>query len=151
LRWDRLPAGEKDGFSMKHLEITERDQQLVQTAIDVVSRNFRDERHTVGAALLCPSGKIYAAVNVEACGYGPCAEPIAVGMAISQGEREFTTIVAVGGWDTRHPLLPPCGNCRQLLWDYAPGMSVLLHKEGKLIKVGIADLLPLAYRNFYDD
>jgi cytidine deaminase len=136
---------------MQYHALTSRDQELVQAAIDVISNNFRDERHTVGAAVLCPSGEIYAGVNIESCGYGPCAEPIAIGMAISHGERQFTTIVAVGGWDTRHPLLPPCGNCRQLLWDYAPEAMVLLQKNDKLIKVSISDLLPSAYRNFYDD
>lgn len=136
---------------MNYLEITSPDHQLVQAAIDVIRRNFRDERHTVGAAVLCSSGKTYAGVNVESCGYGPCAEPIAIGMAISQGEREFTTIVAIGGWDTRYPLLSPCGNCRQLLWDYSPQVMVLLQKDDKLIKVRIGDLLPLAYRNFYDE
>ncbi len=136
---------------MKYLEVGPQDRQLIQAAIDVIGKNFRDERHTVGAAVLCSSGKIYTGVNVEACGYGPCAEPIAIGAAISQGEKEFTTMVAVGGWNTRYPLLPPCGNCRQLLWDYAPEAAVLLEAEGKVIKVGIRDLLPLAYRNFYDD
>ena len=136
---------------MKHFEITAQDHALVQAAIDVIRDNLRDERHTVGAAVRCASGNVYTGVNVESCGYGPCAEPIAIGAAISHGERQFMTIVAVGGWDTRYPLLSPCGNCRQLLWDYAPEAKVLLLKEGKMIKVGIGDLLPLAYRNFYDD
>jgi len=136
---------------MKYFEITPLDHQLVRTAVEVISRNYREERHTVGAAVLCASGRIYAGVNVESCGYGPCAEPIAIGAAVGQGEKEFTTIVAVGGWDDRYPLLPPCGNCRQLLWDYAPAATVLLLKGDRLIKVGIGDLLPLAYRNFYDD
>ncbi len=136
---------------MKYLEITAQDHLLIQAAIEVIAKNFRDERHTVGAAVLCSSGKIYTGVNVDSCGYGPCAEPIAIGTAISHGEREFITIVAVGGWNSSYPLLPPCGNCRQLLWDYAPKAMVLLDKDGKLIKVGIGDLIPLAYRNFYDD
>jgi cytidine deaminase len=84
-------------------------------------------------------------------GQAVSAEPIAIGTAISQGEREFLAMVAVGGWDTRYPLLLPCGNCRQLLWDYAPGAMVLLQKEGRMIKVGIGDLLPMAYRTFYDE
>jgi cytidine deaminase len=149
--WLVVACEKESESSMKYFEIISQDRLLVQAAIDIVSGNFRDERHTVGAAVLCSSGKIYAGVNVESCGYGPCAEPIAIGMAISQGEREFTTIVAVGGWDSRHPLLPPCGNCRQLLWDYAPEAMVILQKEGKMIKVGIGDLLPFAYRNFYDE
>lgn len=135
---------------MKYLEITAQDRLLVEAAMEVIARNYREERHTVGAAVLCSSGKTYAGVNVESCGYGPCAEPIAIGTAISQGEREFLTIVAVGGWNADYPLLPPCGNCRQLLWDYAPNARVLLDKDGDLIKVSIGDLMPLAYRNFYD-
>jgi cytidine deaminase len=135
---------------MKYLEITEQDHQLVQAAIEVVTRNYREERHTVGAAVLCASGKIYSGVNVDSCGYGPCAEPVAIGAAISRGEREFLTVVAVGGGNRNYPVMPPCGNCRQLLWDYAPESAVLLDKDGALIKVGIGDLLPMAYRNFYD-
>src|SRR5688572_12351741 len=139
-----------DESPMKYLEITAQDRLLVQAAIEVITKNYREERHVVGAAVLCASGKSYAGVNVESCGYGPCAEPIAIGTAISQGEREFLTIVAVGGWSVTYPLLPPCGNCRQLLWDYAPKAAVLLDKDGALIKVSIADLMPLAFRNFYD-
>ena len=44
---------------MKYLELTPQDHELIQAAIDVISKNFRDERHTVGAAVLCSSGKIY--------------------------------------------------------------------------------------------
>lgn len=136
---------------MKYLEITPQDHELVQAAIDVIGRSFRDERHTVGAAVRGLSGTIYTGVNVESCGYGPCAEPVAIGAAISQGETGFTTIVAVGGWSSTYPLLPPCGNCRQLLWDYEREAMVILGKDGVLIKVKISDLLPLAYQNFYDD
>jgi cytidine deaminase len=136
---------------MKYLEITSQDRLLVQAASEVIAKNYREERHTVGAAVLCSSGKIYAGVNVESCGYGPCAEPIAIGTALSQGERECVTIAAVGGWNANYPLLPPCGNCRQLRWDYAPPATVLLDKAGTLIQVGISDLMPLAYRNFYDN
>jgi len=136
---------------MKYMEITDQDRLLVQAAVEVVAKNYREERHTVGAAVICSSGKIYTGVNVESCGYGPCAEPIAIGMAISHGERNFLTVVAVGGWNTSYPVLPPCGNCRQLLWDYSPEAAVLLEKEGALIKVGIRDLLPMAYKNFFDN
>ena len=136
---------------MRYLDITEIDRLLVQAAIEVVTKNYREERHTVGAAVLCASGKIYSGVNVESCGYGPCAEPIAIGAAVSRGERDFVTMVAVGGGNPAFPVIPPCGNCRQLLWDYAPNAAVLLDKDGALIKVGIADLLPMAYRNFYDN
>ncbi|MBN2085214.1 MAG: cytidine deaminase [Anaerolineales bacterium] len=136
---------------MKYLEITEKDRLLVQAAIEVVAKHYREERHTVGAAVLCASGKIFTGVNVESVGYGPCAEPIAIGAAVSHGEIELTVVVAVQGGTAGFPVIPPCGNCRQLVWDYAPEAAVLLDKDGDLIKVGIADLLPMAYRNFYDN
>ena len=136
---------------MNFLEITPQDHQLVQAAIDVIRIGYREERHSVGAAVLCSSGKIYTGVNVESVGFGPSAEPIAIGAAFSQADRELVTMVAVGGWNQRYPLLPPCGNCRQLLWDYAPDAAVILEKDGKMIKVKIGDLLPLAYRFFYEE
>jgi len=97
-------------------EINSEDQKLIDAATDVIKRNYREPRHTVGSAILCESGKIFTGVNVDSCGYGPCAEPITIGVAISNGERAFKKIVAVGG-DGK--VMSPCGNCRQLLLDYA--------------------------------
>ena len=51
----------------------------------------------MGAAVRCASGRVYTDVNLEACGYGPCAEPFAIGIAISCGEREIPSIVSVVG------------------------------------------------------
>lgn len=135
---------------MKYVEIEAKDQRLIEAAVDVIRRNYRDERHTVGAAVLCASGRVYVGVNIDTCGYGPCAEPVAIGSAISSGEREFLSIVAVGGWDKDYPVLPPCGNCRQLLLDYAPESMVILQHDGRLVKVKARDLLPAAYINFSD-
>jgi cytidine deaminase len=97
------------------------------------------------------SGRIYTGVNVESCGYGPCAEPVAIGAAISNGERELLSIVAVAAWDEGHRLLSPCGNCRQLLVDYAPQAVVILERRGASVKTAAADLLPAAYSYFDDD
>src|SRR3990172_5905140 len=86
------------------------DEGLIEAARDVLRRNYHPSRHTVGAAVLCGSGRIYAGVDVEATGYGPCAEPIAIGAAISNGEREILAIVAVGKHGDVYPVLSPCGN-----------------------------------------
>jgi len=80
---------------MKYLDTDSKDQKLIDAAIDVIRKNYSDPSHTVGAAVLCSSSKIYTGVNIECCGYGPCAEPVAIGAAISNGEREIVTIVAV--------------------------------------------------------
>ena len=67
-----------------------------------------------------------------------------MGMAISAGERDFETIVAV---HDKHLncVIPPCGNCRQMLFEYCPDIKVILNDyENNLVKVGIKDLIPFA-------
>ncbi len=133
---------------MEHLEVDAIDRELIAAAADVIRRNFREDRHTVGAAVRCSSGKTYVGVNVDSCGYGPCAEPIAVGAAISAGEKDILAIVAVEGRSGQFRVLSPCGNCRQLLLDYAPRAAVILQHEGSVVKVNVRDLLPAPYRSF---
>ena len=130
-------------------DIDQKDKELIDAAIDVIKRNYREPRHTIGAAVLTNSGKVYTGVNIESCGYGPCAEPIAVGTAITSGEKTFKTIVAVGGSQGKN-LMSPCGNCRQLILDYAPDAEVILNHEGRTVKAKIKDLIPDSYSNFVD-
>ena|SRR3990172_2855131 len=126
------------------------DRELVEAARDALRRNYTPGRHTVAAAVLCSSGKTYTGINVEATGYGPCAEPIAVGAALTQGERTLRAIVAVSKDGDALPVLSPCGNCRQLVLDYAPDAWVLLDLDGKVQKARARDLLPGAYRSDFD-
>lgn len=133
---------------MKYFEIDQKDRELIRAASEVLEKNYRDSRHTVGAAVLCASGKTYAGVNVDSCGYGPCAEPIAIGRAISDGERDLKRIVAVGGATSPHCVMSPCGNCRQLIFDYAPDCWVILTHKGTVRKVRARELIPDAYSNF---
>ncbi len=121
------------------------DQELIAAATDVLRRNYHPVRHTVGAAVLCSSGRIYTGINVEACGYGPCAEPIAIGAALSNGERDIRAIVAVCKQGDAYPVLSPCGNCRQLLVDYAPDAMVIVSHEGAVVKARARHLLPAPY------
>ncbi len=108
---------------MKYVDIDANDQSLIDEAVSVIRRNYSDPRHTVGAAVLCSSGQVYTGVNIESCGYGPCAEPIAIGSAISQGEREIVCIVAVGVSGDSYPVIPhvaiadnSCMTMHQIAW-----------------------------------
>jgi cytidine deaminase len=134
---------------MNRQEIEAKDQKVIDAAIEVLRKNYHHKRHEVGAAVLCPSGKIYAGVNVKACGYSPCAEPIALGTAISNGEREFVTMVAVGKVDDQFIALPPCGNCRQLLLDYSADAFVIFQDNGKIVKAKVDELLPGAFKSAF--
>jgi len=129
------------------LRLDSEDQALIEAARDALRRNYHPTRHTVGAAVLCPSGRVYIGINIEACGYGPCAEPIAIGAAFTNGEREISEIVAVCKKDDGYPVLSPCGNCRQLLVDYAPDAMVIFDGGGKAVKTRARNLLPGAYRS----
>ena len=129
--------------------LTEKDHELIQAAREIISKNYdgKDFLHTVGAALRAKSGKIYVGVNVYSL-HGTCAEQVALGAAITNGEREFVSVVAVRG-PHGEEVLPPCGNCCQILKDYAPECAVILSDEGDGLKVKSHELLPFAYKVIY--
>ena len=131
---------------MEIYPITEKDMQLIEIALQVLKSNFDDGiyKHTVGCALLCKNGNIYKGVNCDGI-HGSCAEYITIGIAISNGEREFDTIVAVHDKQDKY-VISPCGNCRQMLFEYCPDIKVILNDgNGNLIKVKARDLLPFAW------
>jgi cytidine deaminase len=88
-------------------------------------------RFRVGAALATAGGRIYAGCNVENASYGLtiCAERVALVKALSEGEREFTALAVVA--DTESPT-PPCGACRQLLWEYCGDIPVTLANRARV-------------------
>jgi cytidine deaminase len=99
----------------------------------------------VGAALQTAGGRIVTGCNVENATYGltMCAERVGVFKAISDGERHFTRIAIVA--DTPAPT-PPCGACRQILWEFGGDLEVVL---ANLIEVKaeyrMRDLLPMPF------
>ena len=133
---------------MRFYSITEKDKELIALALEALQKNFDDGvyNHTVGAAIRCKNGNVYTGVNCDGI-HGSCAEYISIGSAITAGEREFETIVAVHD-KAQNSLVPPCGNCRQMLLEYCPDVKVILNDEnGNIAKVMIKDLLPLAYKH----
>jgi cytidine deaminase len=130
--------------------IAPEDQALIAAATRVLEKNYHPVRHSVGAAVLGASGKIYAAINIKASWYGPCAEPIAIGMALSEGERQIKAIVAVRKRDGQYFVISPCGNCRQLILGYAPDADVIYSDNGLIKKTNPRALLPGAYESNLD-
>jgi cytidine deaminase len=82
-------------------------------------------RFKVGAALLSTNGRIFTGCNVENASYGltVCAERVALLKALSEGERSFSLIAVCA--EPEAPT-PPCGPCRQLLWEYCGDLPVVL-------------------------
>jgi cytidine deaminase len=99
----------------------------------------------VGAALRTNSGRIFTGCNVENSTYGLtlCAERVAVFKALSEGERSFDAVAVVA--DTQR-LTPPCGACRQILWEFCRDAQVILaNLGGQIIVRRMSDLLPDAF------
>jgi len=82
-------------------------------------------RFKVGAALETADGSIVTGCNIENATYGLtiCAERVAMFKALSEGHRRFTRIAVVA--DTDEPT-PPCGACRQVLWEFGGDLEVIL-------------------------
>jgi len=90
-------------------------------------------------------GKVYTGCNVESASYGltVCAERVAIWKALSEGERHFTDLAVVADTET---LTPPCGTCRQIIWEFARGVTIVFaNLEGKSETFEIANLLPHAF------
>jgi cytidine deaminase len=99
--------------------------------------NFR-----VGAALRATSGRIFGGCNVENATYGltVCAERVAIFKAISEGERGFDAIAVVTDTES---LTPPCGACRQLIWEFCGDIPVVLaNLKGNIEIIPMKDLFP---------
>ncbi len=95
----------------------------------------------VGAALLCEDGAIVTGCNIESPAYlGICAERVPLFKALSEGRRAFKAIAIAGGSNGG---CPPCGACRQILWEFAPKLEVLLDdSRGGIIERRIEDYFP---------
>jgi cytidine deaminase len=100
---------------------------------------------TVGAALEDSEGRIHTGCNVENATYGltVCAERVAVFKAISEGARRFRRIAIAADTET---LTPPCGACRQILWEFCGDIPVILtNPRGKEETLALKDLFPRAF------
>lgn len=120
--------------------------ELIEAAREARERAYAPFSHfAVGAALRTRAGRIFAGCNVENASYGltVCAERVAVFKAVSEGEREFESIAVVTDADK---LTPPCGACRQILWEFCGDATVVLaNLKGQVEVYRMKDLLPLPF------
>lgn len=99
----------------------------------------------VGSALRTGDGAIYAGCNVEnaTLGLTVCAERVALWKALSDGERTFTEIAVVTA--AERPT-PPCGACRQLLWEFCGDIPVyMVSTQGRSATLKLSELVPYAF------
>jgi cytidine deaminase len=126
---------------MKHTE-----KELIDAAADVRERAFAPySNFKVGAAVETENGDINTGCNVESASYGltVCAERVAIWKGISRGVTKFGRIAVVV--DTEE-LTPPCGVCRQIIWEFCGDVPVILaNLHGKTETIQMGELLPRAF------
>jgi cytidine deaminase len=117
-------------------------------ALILAAKQARENAHApfsdfrVGAAVRANSGRTYTGCNIENASYGltVCAERVAIFKALSEGERGFDAIAVVTETDI---LTPPCGACRQIIWEFCGDVPVILaNLKGKIERESSAKLLP---------
>jgi cytidine deaminase len=99
----------------------------------------------VGAAVETVDGEIIKGCNIETATYGLtlCAERIAIFKAVSDGKTKFSSIAVVADTDK---LTPPCGSCRQIIWELCGDIPVIMSNlQGKTETIQMRDLLPRAF------
>ena len=135
------------------LPLSPADEALVQAARDVLLRHYKPFWHTVGAALRSRDGRVWTGVHLGAVvgRLSICAEVIAVGRAVMDGDGTIECAVAVrhpkpGEPDQTIAVVPPCGACRETLTDYDPAAMVIVPTAAGLRRVPVRMLLPYPYQ-----
>lgn len=124
----------------------ERYQALARAARTAKLQAYAPYSHfRVGAALLAQDGSIHTGCNIENSSYGLtiCAERTAIFKAVSEGKRDFVALAIA----TDEPgYTPPCGACRQVLFDLAGDIRIIMTNSKTQLKVvRLKSLLPLAF------
>ena len=119
------------------------DRELVEKAFTMLEKSYSPySRFPVGAALEGEDGIVYTGCNVENAAYGSCicAERTALVKAVSEGCRSFRRLAVVGNGDD---YCWPCGACRQMLYEFAPDLEILVGRgDRQFVKATLGELMP---------
>ncbi len=122
------------------------DREILNMAKEASEKAYAPySRFAVGAALECANGKVFTGCNIENAALGStiCAERVAIGKAVSEGERNYVRI-AIYGEGKEYCM--PCGTCRQVLAEFAKDMEVLCARAtGGYVSYRLKELLPHAF------
>lgn len=127
--------------------ISEQDKRLITEAKAFLLSSYKFGQHHV-ACLLQGSKTVYKSLHLDSHGFDICAEPIALSNALYNEDRSLKTIVAVGMISSGEAeVIPPCGNCRQILTEYCPEIQVIIfdNHTDSYLKQSAQSLLPLPY------
>ena len=120
------------------------DKELVAKAFEMLERSYVPYSHfPVGAALLCKDGSLFTGCNVENAAYGStiCAERTALLKAVSERHKDDWQTIAIAGRGADYCW--PCGSCRQMLYEFAPDLKVLVARgDGTFVTTTLSELMP---------
>lgn len=120
------------------------DRELVSRAFAMHEFSYVPySKYPVGAAILCRDGTVFTGCNVENAAYGStiCAERTALLKAVSEGHRDDWVAIAIAGKGADYCW--PCGACRQMLYEFAPGLRVLVARgDGDFVETTLDALMP---------
>ena len=123
------------------------DCVLVELAFSMLERSYSPySGFSVGAALLCADGAVFTGCNVENAAYGStiCAERTALVKAVSEGRRDGFAALAIAGRSEDYCW--PCGACRQMLHEFAPGLRLLVARgDGDFVSTTLDALFPCGF------
>mgnify|MGYP005859877965 CR=1 FL=1 len=134
---------------MKYEDLASEAKKAMENAYSPYSH------FSVGAALLCRSGKVYTGCNIENSAFSPtnCAERTAFFKAVSEGERKFRAICIIGGKDISETVCtPPCGVCRQVMAEFCDPKKfkvILASGREKYRILRLEELLPFGFGSEY--
>ena len=121
-------------------------EELKAAAVAMLDRAYCPYSHfAVGAALECADGTVFTGCNIENAAFSPtiCAERTAVAKAVSEGHTDFVRIAIAG---RSADFCVPCGVCRQVLREFAPGIEVIcLNGKGEEKVFTLSELLPYSF------
>jgi cytidine deaminase len=126
--------------------------KLIETAIEGMKYSYAPySNFNVSAALLAKNGNVYTGCNIENAAYTPsnCAERTAFFKAISEGVKEFETIVIVAGKNRNvGDFTAPCGVCRQVMMEFCDPKTfkvILAKSTEEYVEYTLEELLPLGF------
>jgi len=127
------------------MELSTKDKELLQIAQEAAKQAYAPySGYHVGAALQCLDGSVITGCNVENSSYSLtlCAERNAVFKAISEGKRDYVSIAI---YVEAEQLFPPCGACRQVMYEFNPQLRVIYANRYETIVTSLSELLPGAF------
>ena len=116
------------------MKLTKQDKDLIEKATELIKKRSIGHKIDTGSALIANSGNVYLGVDIicksEPCSI--CAEYSSVGSMLTHGEQKIKTFVAVADDGA---ILPPCGKCRELIFDVSGGDTEIIVNKNEKFKL----------------